>query len=125
MNYKKGTKHNKKVGKYGEKLAKNYLISKGFKIIGQNIQVGRQEIDILAKIKGFTVFFEVKTRTSKVYGSAEDSINTSKISQLRIAMSKYTEDNQLDSAKIRFDLLAIDIVREKKIAKIRHYRDII
>ena len=125
MKTKKIPSHNQAVGNFGEILAKNYLIKKGYAIIGQNIQIGRQEIDILAKIKDFFVFIEVKTRATNTYGTAEDSVNKHKINTLKKGIIKYIERNKIDINRVRIDLIAIDIKKSSKLANIKHYRDII
>ena len=119
------TKHNQKVGQYGEILAKKFLINKGYSIIDQNIQEGRQEIDILAKIKDIFVFIEVKTRASDTYGTAEDAINRRKTANLKKGVKKYIDRKEIDANYIRVDLIAIDIDRTSKKANIKHYIDII
>ena len=43
MNYRQ------KIGKYGEILAKNYLIKHGYKIIAMNVKIGYPETDIITK----------------------------------------------------------------------------
>lgn len=121
MNYRQ------KVGQFGETLAKNYLIKHGFKIIGRNIKTSYKEIDIIAKLKDVLVFVEVKTRTSNKYGEADEGINSKKFKNLRYAVKRYLCDNdgKINYRDIRADLIAVDIDRNKKIAKIKHYRDII
>ena len=117
--------HNQKVGQFGEKLAKKYLENKGYAIIGENIQVGRQEIDILAKIRDLYVFFEVKTRIYNKYSSAEDSMNHPKTTNIKKGIEKYIDKEKMDINRVRADLIAIEIDKNKKSANIKHYRDII
>jgi putative endonuclease len=119
MNYKQ------KVGKFGENLAKNYLINKGYKIIEQNYQNSYQEVDILANFRGETVFIEVKTRTSNTFGRADEAVSERKINNLLKVMDEYLFTRKIDPDKARLDLIAIDINKLKKVAKIRHYRNII
>lgn len=117
--------HNQKVGKFGEDLAKNYLIKHGYKIIDRNIQIRYKELDIIAKLKNLLVFVEVKTRTSNKYGLADESITRKKIKNLKYAIKKYLNYTKTDYNDIRADLIAVDINKDKKIAKIKHYKDII
>ena len=53
------------IGKQGEALAAAHLREKKYKIYGQNIRLGRDEIDIIAydKEARTLVFIEVKTRS--------------------------------------------------------------
>ena len=54
--------NNRAFGKLGERVAADYLTSLGYRIIGQNIYVGHDEIDILAENDTHILFTEVKTR---------------------------------------------------------------
>ena len=118
MNYRK------KVGMYGEKLAANYLARKGYKILDKNVKISYQEIDIVANIRKKIVFFEVKTRTSFNLGAADEAINSKKIKNLKKAIKNYIRDKRINANNIRLDFIAIDINKSKKIANIKHYKDI-
>ena len=60
---------NKIIGKYGEDVAKNFLIKKGFQILETNYRYSRvAEIDIIASKKDVLHFIEVKTRTQEFFG---------------------------------------------------------
>jgi len=111
-----------KLGNFGEMLAKNYLIRKGYKIIVQNYQNSYQEIDIIAKIKEKTVFVEVKTRESFLE-EPENALNQQKINNLKKAISGYLVKNK-GISEFQLDLIAIKLDKNKKIANIKHYKDI-
>jgi putative endonuclease len=117
-------KYRQKVGKFGEILAKNYLIKHGYKIVDCNVKISYQEIDIVANFKEKIVFVEVKTMASSTFGLAEDNITSRKIQNLKKAIDMYINSKNLDPENIRLDLISIDIDRNKKIAKIKHYRDL-
>jgi len=60
---------NRNLGDFGEKMACEYLVSKGYKILGRNWKNSFGEIDIIAKKRGWfsekTIHFvEVKTSLS-------------------------------------------------------------
>lgn len=118
MNYKQ------KVGKFGEILAKQYLIKKGYKIIDTNVQVRHKELDIIAKIKEKYIFIEVRTRASENMGSADDNFSQKKLNLLKKALNGYVLMHSLDPENVRLDLLCIDIRKPEKTAKIKHYKDI-
>lgn len=50
----------KELGNLGEDLACEYLVNKGFKILGRNCVLTIGEIDIIARNKGIIHFVEVK-----------------------------------------------------------------
>lgn len=117
--------YNKTIGEFGENLAINYLTKKGYKILDKNIKTSYYEFDILAYIEDVLVFVEVKTRTSKIMGSAEDSLNIKKIINLKKGIINYLSQKKVVHNSIRIDLVAIDINRQKKIANIKHFKDVI
>jgi putative endonuclease len=116
--------YNQKIGKFGEILAKNYLIRNNYRIIAENTKVSFQEIDIIAYIKGIYVFVEVKTRTSLIYGEADEALSSKKLSNLKKAIIIYLKRSKISSRNVRLDLIAIDINKVNKTANIKHYKDI-
>ena len=55
--------HNK-VGNWGEQVAAEYLIGKGYIVRDRNWRLGKLEIDIVAEKDGVLVVVEVKTRST-------------------------------------------------------------
>lgn len=55
--------HNE-VGKWGEQIACDYLVTQGYAIMERNCKIGRIEIDIIASKSDMICFIEVKTRSS-------------------------------------------------------------
>jgi len=117
--------YNQRAGKFGESLAKDYLIRRGYRIIGLNLKIGCKEVDIIARDRETLVFVEVKTRLSSQYGLAEDAFEGRKFQHLKAALEFYVYKNNCDADLVRLDLVAIDVDKFKKIAKISHYKDII
>ncbi len=117
--------YNQRIGSFGENLACKYLSKKGYKIIGRNIKVSYQEIDIIAKIKEKIVFVEVKTRTSNMFGQADEAIYSHKIKNLKKAIGMYIGSKKIDPENINLDFIAIDINKSEKTANISHKKDII
>jgi len=107
-------------GARGELLAEQFLQQKGFTIIQKNYRIQGGEIDLITQKDGYTVFFEVKTRTNSSFGLPEDAITYHKRRKLLRAMYTYLYDHP--AKKWRFDLLALDI--RTKVAYIKHYQDI-
>jgi len=118
MNYKQ------KIGKYGEELACDFLNRKGYDIVDRNVKNSYQEIDIIAEFNKNFIFIEVKTRTSDSMGEADEQINNKKLENLKNAIFSYLDMHNLDKVEPRLDLIAIDINKETKTAKIKHYKDI-
>jgi putative endonuclease len=114
----------KPLGDKGEKIAREYLENKGYKILDKNFRYSKLgELDIIAMRKpasagattrqGALVFFEVKTRMKTgpdgfwpedniTYGKQKKLI---KLSQIWLAKHKFDGDWQID-------VLAIEIYRD-------------
>lgn len=116
--------YKKQVGQYGETVACEFLEKRGYKIIKRNLQTSHKEIDILARINNVQVFVEVRTRTSQSFGGAVEAIGKRKIKNFQTAVKSYVINNNLDFNQVRLDFLAVDINKEKKTIKIRHFKDI-
>lgn len=50
------------LGKWGEGVAREFLLSKGYAIDGVNIRTGKVEVDFIARKDNRLCFVEVKTR---------------------------------------------------------------
>jgi len=118
-------KYKKTIGAFGENIAKNYLKKHGYIIVDSNVKLGNPEIDIISKYKKELIFIEVKTRTTTSLGLAEEALKSSQIKTLKRAILLYCSKNKLKLANSRLDFIAIDINKETKIVKIKHFKDII
>lgn len=106
------TKHNQQVGKWGEDLATEYLISKGHEIIARNIRTPYGEIDIITKLKDSTIFVEVKTLTSSKNFFPEHNITSRKREHMLACAEYYSAENEIDHWQI--DVIAIEGKPEKE-----------
>ncbi|MDE6352948.1 MAG: YraN family protein [Muribaculaceae bacterium] len=75
-------------GKWGENMAVEYLVSKGYAIRERNWRVGHYELDIIATKGNRIVFVEVKTRLHDDY-VPEIDISPAKRSRLIYAANGY------------------------------------
>lgn len=117
--------HNQRVGKFGENLAKNYLIRHGYEIIDSNVKLSYQELDIIARKNKLTVFVEVKTRISQIYGPAEDAFVFTKSERYKRGIEMFIKNSKISAENIRADLITVNINGAKKTATIKHFKDII
>jgi putative endonuclease len=109
-------------GEFGETLAKNFLIKKGYKIIFQNFRTKYSEIDIIAEKNNRLIFVEVKYRTNRKFGKAEESITDKKIKKIEDAASVFLNRFYKGHCKVyQFDILAINNFDK---LEINHYENI-
>ncbi len=99
--------HNE-LGHLGEKLAKDFLVAKGYQILEQNWVCGHKEIDIIALDGKELVIVEVKTRRVQCLVDPEETVDKYKQRFLIWAAEAYIERNNLD-VDVRFDIVAIVI----------------
>jgi putative endonuclease len=116
----------KELGRFGEKIAQNYLKNKGYKILARNFKRKWGEVDIVAKEKKKIIFVEVKTILEKEGFFAEDEIDQRKKRQLIKMAQIYLQELKipLDSSW-QIDIIAIEISPDFKKAKIKHYKNAI
>ena len=79
----------KDTGILGEKLAKDFLERRGYRIVETNYRYPGDEIDIVAKHKDYLVFIEVRTKKSLEFGSPEESITLAKKVRMKATTAYY------------------------------------
>ena len=117
------TKHNQKIGQWGEEIASAFLQKQGYQLVDQNLRTPYGEIDLIVRRGEITVFVEVKTRTSARYGYPEDSINLRKQEHMLAAAEYYSQENELSHWRI--DAISVEGKPSKKEPKITHFEDIL
>ncbi|MDD5025989.1 MAG: YraN family protein [Candidatus Peribacteraceae bacterium] len=96
-------------GKFGENRAAQYILSLHYRILGRNIRIGHDEIDLVAwdPTDQVLVFFEVKTRSraSEEY-RPELGMTCKKKSRIQRAARRWVAQHDFDGG-YRIDLLCI------------------
>lgn len=95
-----------KTGNKGEELAANFLVERGYEIVARNYRYKHAEIDIIARLKNFLVFVEVKTRSSNAFGEPEYFVNNRKAGKIMEGAEQFMIDHQYHG-NIRFDIVSI------------------
>src|SRR3989344_3692867 len=113
--------YKKEQGKYGEDLACKFLAGLDYEIVERNYLIRGGEIDIVALDKDTTVIIEVKLRGGDDFGSAVESITTSKLRFLVRTTKFYALEKKITGG-LRIDLIAIDFKNGKP--EINHIKDI-
>jgi len=113
-------KTSNQIGKDGERHCISYLIKKKYKILEQNWRYTRYEIDIIAQINNYIVFFEIKTRKSNHIIPPEISISKAQEKRITFAANHYIKKNKIDY-EVRFDIIAI--IYSNNSYKLKHFKD--
>ena len=100
---------NRIIGDAGEDLACRYLAAKGYEILERGFRCRMGEIDIIALKDGEMVFAEVKTRTSRRYGSPGEAVDERKLEHIKRCAGYYLMMTERDYAAARIEVVEIDI----------------
>jgi len=108
----------KKKGEKAEKIAENYLISKGYKILERNYRTKFGEIDIIAQKKKLLVFVEVKSEFGEPKFFAEEKVNFKKQGKISRVAEHFLLKNSKNLSKIeeiRFDVIVVRLDNKEEV----------
>ena len=109
-------------GSWGEQVAAWYVRKHlKFKVLGQNVRVGRRdELDLICRDKKVLVFLEVKTRKSEAFGAPVEAVDRNKRFHLSRAAARYL--SQLKNPRIvaRFDVIEVVGEPGRETVEVRH-----
>ncbi len=108
----------RETGILGEKLARDFLKKRGYRIIETNYHCPHGEIDIVARKKDTLVFIEVRTKKSLEFGSPEESITPIKKERIRTTALHYLQTHDNVPLMWRIDMVAIELDQEGKSSRI-------
>ena len=108
----------KEIGDIGEKLARDFLKKRGYRIRETNYRCREGEIDIVAEKKGYLVLIEVRTRTSSDFGSPEESVTFTKKEKLITSALTYMPSHENLPENWRIDFVAIELDQNGKVTRI-------
>jgi putative endonuclease len=110
-----------KRGTEGENLAAEFLKNKGWEIVARNYRYGHAEIDLIIQRDNWTIFVEVKTRTSAEYGEPEEFVDERKARLIYGAAEEYIFSTDWQG-HVRFDVVSVKLGVE---TEIMHFEDAI
>jgi len=105
-------------GGLGESAAAHYLTGLGWRILGRQVRVGRDEVDIVALDPGPPATFvavEVRSRSSTRFGPPEASVDQAKVMHCYRAMGalrrvgRLPDGTRLPPLSWRVDLVAVEL----------------
>jgi putative endonuclease len=100
------------VGRFGEQLAVGHLEAAGLEILARNWRCREGELDIVARDGSELVFVEVKTRSSRAYGSPAEAVDRAKSARIRqLALRWIMAQRELGEPEfwsaLRFDVVSV------------------
>jgi putative endonuclease len=96
-----------RLGRLGESLAAERLVSLGYAIIERNYRCPYGEIDLVTRQADCWVFVEVRTRNGERFGTPEQSITPRKRAHLIAAAQHYLQAHAPTDVPWRIDVVAV------------------
>lgn len=109
------------LGRTGERLAAEALMSKGYHILERNFRCRQGEIDLVAEDEQDLVFVEVKARRGVSFGLPEDALTIYKRRKLVEVASYYLDLHTCSDRSWRIDVVAVQFSSGGKLEEIRIY----
>ena len=118
-----------RAGDDAEALVADRLVEQGWTILARNVHVGRHELDLVAVDPGppapaQLVIVEVRLRSTRAFGLAEETVDFRKRRHVRdaawtmVAAGSLPDGRPLPRLGLRFDLVVV----EPDPPRIRHHR---
>lgn len=95
-----------KVGGEKERLACDYLLGEGLRLLERNYRCRRGEIDLVMRDAGTLVFVEVRFRASTRFGTPAETVDIHKQRRLAATAAHYLQ-RQPTTLPCRFDVIAV------------------
>ncbi len=111
------------IGDYGEKVAADFLRSKGCRILARNFKARRGgEVDIVARDGKLLLFVEVKTRREGAKIRPLDAVDKSKQALIERGANAWLKQLGTRNLPWRFDVIEVHIEDGAK-PRVNHVRD--
>ena len=104
--------NHKDFGKWGEAIALDYLIARGYQFVAANYRSTYGEIDLICQDGPVWCFIEVKTRSNSKYGKGYYSVTPQKLKHLLNTAKMYLVSHRLYDVPARVDIVSIDFISE-------------
>lgn len=108
----------RRLGEFGESVARTYLEKRGYAILQQNYRCSVGEIDIVAEAGDYLVFVEVRTKRGQQFGLPEESITASKRAKLIELAHSYVQEHANLPELWRIDVVAVEVGKNGSVSRI-------
>ncbi|GAA1410862.1 UPF0102 protein [Glutamicibacter uratoxydans] len=112
------------LGDRGEQAATDFLRQRGYTILDRNWRCKSGELDLIVQdAVGRYIGVEVKTRSSKRYGTGFEAVNSAKYRRLQRLMILWGKSHQTYIAQVRIDVVEVYVLVQGGIV-IEHLEDV-
>ncbi len=116
------TSRRKRVGDSGERLAADYLVRLGYRVLDRNVRRREGEVDLVTLDGDTLVFVEVKLRRAGDFGGAIEAITSAKGLRLQALAEVYAAEHPELPQQLRIDLVAVELRSDGVLREVRHVR---
>ena len=109
------------IGKKGENLAAEFFEKKGWVVVARNYRFKHAEIDLIVQKDDWTIFVEVKTRSSNSFGEPETFVNYKQGRKIFEAAEEFIFSTDW-KGHIRFDIISVKLGATPEVV---HFEDAI
>lgn len=106
---------NTQLGRYGETLVAQVLVSRGHQILIRNWRTRWMEIDLLTRFQQEVWVVEVKTRTSERFGTPPEAVRPQKFQKLWMAGQVVTAQARLANLNLRCIVASVSLQPHLKV----------
>jgi len=107
----------RQTGILGEELARDWLVTRGYRIRETNYRCPEGEVDIVAEHGDCLVFIEVRSKSSPRFGAPEESITPRKQARLRAVAARYQQEHDGLPSSCRIDVVAVELGRGQRVSR--------
>ena len=97
----------KGLGRWGELVALDHVVKRGWEVLARNWRIGRLEVDLIARDGPWLVIMEVKTRTEPVQAGWHRMVSRAQQDRLIRAGRAFLARHPDQGLEVRFDVVAI------------------
>ena len=115
--------YNKAIGKYGESIARDFLINNGYKILDMNYRNRYGEIDIKSIKNDIIIFCEVKSRYTNSFGNPIEAVTYYKQKQIIKLSEMYLLYEKYNNYNVRYDVIEVNFNKLNNNFKVNHIKD--
>jgi putative endonuclease len=110
-------------GLLGEKLAQDFLKGRGYQLVETNYRSLDGEVDIIASKDDCLVFIEVRSKSSRKFGTPEESVTQRKKQKLVLVAQAYVQTHDIQESSWRIDFIAVEVDNSGKAVRIEQIED--
>jgi len=99
---------NQELGRAGEDAAAAWYEHHGYVVLDRNWRTRSGEMDLICHRDDTVVFCEVKTRSTKRFGSGMEAVDRRKQQRLRLLGAQWLQQQPEHYAEIRFDVADVN-----------------